>query len=138
MKDTKVDLTVLRQVHVLMSHGERTPNERELAMLGAPPPDHVFVPYGAGAMTNIQIKTRFVSIVVSGRFFLVGGATCPPPQGQAGLNRNEVSCRRDCRRTLIMIYRPARVTRQRDHIGAAGGRVMPTADSILRMWAKFA
>ncbi|KAJ0181702.1 hypothetical protein K1T71_002424 [Dendrolimus kikuchii] len=52
MKDTTVELTVLRQVYVLMSHGERTPDERELAMLGAPPPEHVFVPYGAGAMTN--------------------------------------------------------------------------------------
>lgn len=51
-KDTTVDVTVLRQVHVLMSHGERTPDERELVMLGTPPPDHVFVPYGAGAMTN--------------------------------------------------------------------------------------
>ncbi|XP_048487013.1 venom acid phosphatase Acph-1 isoform X1 [Plutella xylostella] len=51
-KDSTVEVTVLRQVHVLMSHGERTPSERELAMLGAPPPDHVFVPYGAGAMTN--------------------------------------------------------------------------------------
>lgn len=37
-----------------MSHGERTPSERELAMLGAPPPDHVFVPYGAGALTNVR------------------------------------------------------------------------------------
>ncbi|XP_013200568.1 venom acid phosphatase Acph-1 [Amyelois transitella] len=52
MKDSTVDITALRQVHVLMSHGERTPNEQELAMLGAPPPDHVFAPYGAGAMTN--------------------------------------------------------------------------------------
>lgn len=38
----------------LMSHGERTPSEGELAMLGAPPPDHVFSPYGAGAMTNVS------------------------------------------------------------------------------------
>ncbi|KAL0894602.1 hypothetical protein ABMA27_013164 [Loxostege sticticalis] len=52
MKDSTVEVTALRQVHVLMSHGERTPSERELAMLGAPPPDHVFAPYGAGAMTN--------------------------------------------------------------------------------------
>lgn len=52
MKDTTVEVTVLRQVHVLMSHGERTPNEQELAMLGTSPPDHVFAPYGAGAMTN--------------------------------------------------------------------------------------
>nr|XP_053625206.1 venom acid phosphatase Acph-1-like isoform X1 [Plodia interpunctella] len=52
MKDSTVDVTALRQVHVLMSHGERTPSEKELAMLGAPPPDHVFSPYGAGAMTN--------------------------------------------------------------------------------------
>ncbi|XP_041973696.1 venom acid phosphatase Acph-1-like isoform X2 [Aricia agestis] len=52
MKDTTVEVTVLRQVHVLMSHGERTPSEEELAMLGAPPPDHVFAPYGAGALTN--------------------------------------------------------------------------------------
>ncbi|CAH2104857.1 unnamed protein product [Euphydryas editha] len=52
MKDTTVEITILRQVHVLMSHGERTPSERELAMLGAPPPEHVFVPYGAGALTN--------------------------------------------------------------------------------------
>ncbi|XP_045534942.1 venom acid phosphatase Acph-1-like [Papilio machaon] len=52
MKDTTVEVTVLRQVHVLMSHGERTPSERELAMLGAPPPEHVFAPYGAGALTN--------------------------------------------------------------------------------------
>ncbi|CAH2988573.1 unnamed protein product [Chilo suppressalis] len=52
MKDTTVEMTALRQVHVLMSHGERTPSEHELAMLGAPPPDHVFVPYGAGGMTN--------------------------------------------------------------------------------------
>lgn len=52
MKDSTVEVTVLRQVHVLMSHGERTPSEGELAMLGAPPPDHVFSPYGAGAMTN--------------------------------------------------------------------------------------
>ncbi|XP_049875362.1 venom acid phosphatase Acph-1-like isoform X2 [Pectinophora gossypiella] len=52
MKDKTVELTALRQVHVLMSHGERTPSERELAMLGAPPPDHVFAPYGAGALTN--------------------------------------------------------------------------------------
>ncbi|XP_045511266.1 venom acid phosphatase Acph-1-like isoform X2 [Colias croceus] len=52
MKDSTVEITVLRQVHVLMSHGERTPDERELSMLGAPPPDHVFVPYGAGALTN--------------------------------------------------------------------------------------
>ncbi|XP_047545206.1 venom acid phosphatase Acph-1-like isoform X1 [Vanessa atalanta] len=52
MKDNTVEVTILRQVHVLMSHGERTPSERELAMLGAPPPDHVFVPYGAGALTN--------------------------------------------------------------------------------------
>lgn len=37
-----------------MSHGERTPSERELAMLGAPPADHVFVPYGAGALTNVS------------------------------------------------------------------------------------
>lgn len=37
-----------------MSHGERTPSEHELAMLGAPPPDHVFTPYGAGAMTNVS------------------------------------------------------------------------------------
>ncbi|XP_072936538.1 uncharacterized protein [Epargyreus clarus] len=51
-KDTTVEVTILRQVHVLMSHGERTPSERELAMLGAPPPDHVFAPYGAGALTN--------------------------------------------------------------------------------------
>ncbi|XP_050362287.1 venom acid phosphatase Acph-1-like isoform X2 [Nymphalis io] len=52
MRDNTVEVTILRQVHVLMSHGERTPSERELAMLGAPPPDHVFVPYGAGALTN--------------------------------------------------------------------------------------
>ncbi|KAL4715212.1 hypothetical protein ACJJTC_012259 [Scirpophaga incertulas] len=52
MKDSTIEITALRQVHVLMSHGERTPSECELAMLGAPPPDHVFVPYGAGAMTN--------------------------------------------------------------------------------------
>ncbi|CAK1549740.1 unnamed protein product [Leptosia nina] len=52
MKDNTVEVTALRQVHVLMSHGERTPDERELSMLGAPPPDHVFVPYGAGALTN--------------------------------------------------------------------------------------
>ncbi|XP_026329960.1 venom acid phosphatase Acph-1-like [Hyposmocoma kahamanoa] len=52
MKDTTVEITVLRQVHVLLSHGERTPSEHELAMLGADPPDHVFAPYGAGAMTN--------------------------------------------------------------------------------------
>nr|XP_032529812.1 venom acid phosphatase Acph-1-like isoform X2 [Danaus plexippus plexippus] len=52
MKDTTVEVTVLRQVHVLMSHGERTPSERELEMLGAPPSEHVFVPYGAGALTN--------------------------------------------------------------------------------------
>ncbi|KAI8427625.1 hypothetical protein MSG28_002110 [Choristoneura fumiferana] len=52
MKDTAVEVTVLRQVHVLMSHGERTPSEQELAMLGVPPPDHVFAPYGAGAITN--------------------------------------------------------------------------------------
>lgn len=52
MKDNNVEVTVLRQVHVLMSHGERTPSERELAMLGTPPPDHVFAPYGAGAITN--------------------------------------------------------------------------------------
>ncbi|CAB3249801.1 unnamed protein product [Arctia plantaginis] len=52
MKDSTVDVTVLRQVHVLMSHGERTPSEQELAMLGTSPPDHVFAPYGAGAMTN--------------------------------------------------------------------------------------
>ncbi|XP_063838900.1 venom acid phosphatase Acph-1-like isoform X1 [Ostrinia nubilalis] len=52
MKDSTVEITALRQVHVLMSHGERTPSEHELAMLGAPPPDHVFAPYGAGAMTN--------------------------------------------------------------------------------------
>lgn len=52
MKDTTVEVTKLRQVHVLMSHGERTPSEQELAMLGAPPPYHVFAPYGAGAMTN--------------------------------------------------------------------------------------
>lgn len=38
-----------------MSHGERTPSERELAMLGAPPPEQVFVPYGAGALTNVSI-----------------------------------------------------------------------------------
>lgn len=38
-----------------MSHGERTPSELELEMLGAPPPDHVFSPYGAGAMTNVSI-----------------------------------------------------------------------------------
>lgn len=37
-----------------MSHGERTPNEYELAMLGSPPSDHVFAPYGAGAMTNVS------------------------------------------------------------------------------------
>ncbi|XP_068621420.1 venom acid phosphatase Acph-1-like isoform X2 [Battus philenor] len=52
MKDTAVEVTILRQVHVLMSHGERTPSERELSMLGASPPDHVFAPYGAGALTN--------------------------------------------------------------------------------------
>ncbi|XP_026738503.1 venom acid phosphatase Acph-1-like isoform X1 [Trichoplusia ni] len=52
MKDTTVEVTVLRQVHVLMSHGERTPSEGELEMLGTPPSDHVFAPYGAGAMTN--------------------------------------------------------------------------------------
>ncbi|CAK1603365.1 unnamed protein product [Parnassius mnemosyne] len=52
MKDKTVEVTVLRQVHVLMSHGERTPSERELAMLGASPPEHVFAPYGAGALTN--------------------------------------------------------------------------------------
>ncbi|XP_026757464.2 venom acid phosphatase Acph-1-like isoform X2 [Galleria mellonella] len=52
MKDSTVEITALRQVHVLMSHGERTPSELELAMLGAPPPEHVFAPYGAGAMTN--------------------------------------------------------------------------------------
>ncbi|XP_050675488.1 venom acid phosphatase Acph-1-like isoform X2 [Leptidea sinapis] len=52
MKDTTVELTVLRQVHVLMSHGERTPSEYELSILGTPPPDHVFIPYGAGALTN--------------------------------------------------------------------------------------
>ncbi|KAM3962713.1 venom acid phosphatase Acph-1 isoform 2-T2 [Aphomia sociella] len=52
MKDSTVEITALRQVHVLMSHGERTPSEHELAMLGAPPPEHVFAPYGAGAMTN--------------------------------------------------------------------------------------
>ncbi|XP_030033092.1 venom acid phosphatase Acph-1 isoform X2 [Manduca sexta] len=52
MKDTTVEVTLVRQVHVLMSHGERTPSERELEMLGAPPPEHVFAPYGAGAMTN--------------------------------------------------------------------------------------
>ncbi|KAF9412310.1 hypothetical protein HW555_009148 [Spodoptera exigua] len=52
MKDSTIEVTELRQVHVLMSHGERTPSEGELAMLGAPPPDHVFSPYGAGAMTN--------------------------------------------------------------------------------------
>ncbi|CAH3835813.1 unnamed protein product [Pieris brassicae] len=52
MKDNTVEVTILRQVHVLMSHGERTPNEHELSMLGTPPPDHVFVPYGAGALTN--------------------------------------------------------------------------------------
>lgn len=38
----------------LMSHGERTPSERELEMLGAPPSEHVFVPYGAGALTNVS------------------------------------------------------------------------------------
>lgn len=37
-----------------MSHGERTPSEQELAMLGTSPPDHVFAPYGAGAMTNVS------------------------------------------------------------------------------------
>lgn len=52
MKDTTVEVTILRQVHVLMSHGERTPSERELEMLGTSPPEHVFSPYGAGAMTN--------------------------------------------------------------------------------------
>ncbi|KAI5632821.1 venom acid phosphatase Acph-1 isoform X2 [Phthorimaea operculella] len=52
MKDKTVELTALRQVHVLMSHGERTPSELELSMLGADPPDNVFAPYGAGAMTN--------------------------------------------------------------------------------------
>lgn len=46
-----VKLTVFLQ---LMSHGERTPSERELAMLGAPPPEHVFAPYGAGALTNVS------------------------------------------------------------------------------------
>lgn len=44
-----------------MSHGERTPSERELAMLGAPPSDHVFSPYGAGAMTNVSIDFSYVT-----------------------------------------------------------------------------
>lgn len=48
-----------------MSHGERTPDERELAMLGAPPPEHVFVPYGAGAMTNVRVFILLSQIIIT-------------------------------------------------------------------------
>lgn len=48
-----------------MSHGERTPSEGELAMLGAPPPDHVFAPYGAGAMTNVSAHYFFISTIIT-------------------------------------------------------------------------
>lgn len=51
----------------LMSHGERTPSEGELEMLGTPPSDHVFAPYGAGAMTNVSfyfIPEHFTNLLM--------------------------------------------------------------------------
>lgn len=32
-------------------------------MLGADPPDHVFAPYGAGAMTNVSVL-MFIMIIL--------------------------------------------------------------------------